>query len=555
MRKLFTLLCAIILASVSIFAAKDVAPKAADLANYYDEGQLCVAVYFEGEICNDIVFIGTYNGWNDQDVTTMVKFEPVEGFEGWWVVAVTDDSEDIQGKPVQLKSDGTVAWEFQTGDKWQIISGTVTIEPGYAGEANLKGYDNTTPVVLVSEGWKDDNTPCGDFAIDGVIYSIISNTLYCVEVCDVTSSIAPNVVIPSSVNIKGIEYAVTGIGNEAFEGCTGLTSITIPEGVTSIGYYAFFNCTGLTSITIPEGVTSIGNYAFDGCKGLTSIEVAGNNPNYTTVDGVLFNKDKTTLLCHPAGKQGAYTIPESITSIDDGAFSGCTGLTTITIPEGVTSIGNYAFDGCKGLTSITIPENVTSIGDGAFSGCKGLTTITIPESVTSIGDWAFYDCIGLTSIAIPKGVTSIDDGAFYDCTGLTSITIPEGVTSIDYFAFEGCYNLISVTCLAEEVPITGEGVFANYDATLYVPCESVEAYQQDAVFGLFAHIEGINCETTSVENTTVDGLQVVGDRIVCNEAFRIYTITGIDYTAQNGNLPAGVYIVRTATTAQQVLLP
>ena len=158
--KKISMLFAALLASVSIFAAKDVAPKAADLANYYDEGQLCVAVYFEGEICNDIVFIGTYNSWNDQDVTTMTKFEPVEGFEGWWVVAVTDESEDIQGKPVQLKSDGTFSWDYQAGDQWTIVSGTVTIEPGYSGEANLKAYDKSAPVVLISGGWKLGNNPC-----------------------------------------------------------------------------------------------------------------------------------------------------------------------------------------------------------------------------------------------------------------------------------------------------------------------------------------------------------------------------------------------------------
>ena len=160
MKKL-TVMFAALLASVSMFASKEVAPKAADLANYYDAGQLCVAVYFEEEVCNDVVFIGSYNGWSE-DPTTMTKFEPVDNFEGWWVVAVTDESETIQGKPVQLKKDGSFSWDYQTGDadSWTLVSGTVTISAGYSGEANLEGYSTAEPVVLVSAYFKNHNSPC-----------------------------------------------------------------------------------------------------------------------------------------------------------------------------------------------------------------------------------------------------------------------------------------------------------------------------------------------------------------------------------------------------------
>lgn len=160
MKKL-TVMFAALLASVSMFASKEVAPKAADLANYYDEGQLCVAVYFEEEVCNDVVFIGSYNGWSE-DPTTMTKFEPVDNFEGWWVVAVTDESETIQGKPVQLKKDGSFSWDYQTGDadSWTLVSGTVTIKAGYSGEANLEGWSTAEPVVLVSAYFKNHNSPC-----------------------------------------------------------------------------------------------------------------------------------------------------------------------------------------------------------------------------------------------------------------------------------------------------------------------------------------------------------------------------------------------------------
>ena len=160
MKKL-TVMFAALLASVSMFASKEVAPKAADLANYYDPGQLCVAVYFEEEVCNDVVFVGTYNGWATTPAD-MAKFEPVEDFDGWWVVAVTDESEVIEGKPVQLQSDGSFSWDYQTGDvdSWTLVSGTVNISAGYSGEAHLEGYSTAEPVVLISAYFKNHNSPC-----------------------------------------------------------------------------------------------------------------------------------------------------------------------------------------------------------------------------------------------------------------------------------------------------------------------------------------------------------------------------------------------------------
>lgn len=179
MKKISMFMLALI-ATVSAFAAPDKTPTKADLADYYQAGQLCVCVYFEEQVCNDIVFAGSYNGW----VTTvedLAKFEKVDGFDGWYVVAVTDASEDIQGKPVQLQSDGTFAWDYQTGDvdSWTLLAGTVTISAGYDGEADLKGYSTEEPVILISKYFKKHNSPCVEVIKHD--YTIILNAPFCAD--------------------------------------------------------------------------------------------------------------------------------------------------------------------------------------------------------------------------------------------------------------------------------------------------------------------------------------------------------------------------------------
>ena len=292
------------------------------------------------------------------------------------------------------------------------------------------------------------------------------------------------VVIPETINGK----SVTSIGDNAFYGCKGLTSIEIPSSITSIENQVFCYCSSLTSIDIPLSVTSIGDNAFYGCKGLTSIELPSSvtsigknvfgecvelasivvdveNPVYNSGAGsnCIIETETNTLImgCKNTTIPSSVTsirdyafcycssltsidIPSSVMSIGDGAFSGCSGLTSIELPSGVTSIRDYAFNGCSSLTSIDIPSSVTSIGDSAFSGCRGLTSIELPSSVTSIGDSVFFYCSSLTSIELPSSVTSIGDSAFSRCSGLTSIELPSGVTSIGDGAFSGCSSLTSI---------------------------------------------------------------------------------------------------------------
>ena len=230
-------------------------------------------------------------------------------------------------------------------------------------------------------------------------------------------------------------------------------------------------------ITIPESivyedvscsVTSIGNGAFSGCSELTSLEIPNS---VTSIGDYAF-----------AGCEGltSIEIPNSVTSIGGGAFGYCSGLTSIEIPSSVTTISRSAFHDCTGLTSVTIPNSITSISMYAFYGCTGLTSVNIPNSVTSIGDRVFQGCTGLTSIEIPNSVTSIGNFVFAGCTGLTSIDIPNSVTLIGNYAFVDCSSLTSITCEATTPPTCGDNVFNNVDkstCTLYVPAGSIEDYK------------------------------------------------------------------------------
>ena len=255
-----------------------------------------------------------------------------------------------------------------------------------------------------------------------------------------------------------IGNSVTSIGSSAFSGCTGLTSVTIPNSVTSIEESVFSDCTGLTSVTIPNSVTSIGSSAFHGCTGLTSVTIPDSVTSIgdgafsycTGLTEILYNaKAAADLDYYSNAFSNAGTssdglravIGNSVEQIPACLFSGCTGLTSVKIGNGVTSIGERAFTGCTGLTSVTIPDSVASIGNGAFYGCTGLAGVTIGNSVASIGSDAFYGCTGLTSVTIPNSVTSIGDGAFSRCTGLTSVTIPSSVESIGSLAFSNCSQL------------------------------------------------------------------------------------------------------------------
>ena len=370
---------------------------------------------------------------------------------------------------VTIPDSVTSIGERAFADCTSLTSVTIPNSVTSIGEGTFYNCDSLTSVTI-----PDSVTSIGDCAF------IVCKSLASVTIPNSVTSIGNRAFCGcESLTSVAIPDSVTSIDDYAFCSCKSLTSVAIPDSVTRIGERAFADCTSLTSVTIPDSVTRIGDGAFASCTSLTGIWVAEGSSHYASdAFGVLFNKDKTTLVQCPGAFSGSYAIPDSVTSICHYAFDGCTSLTSVTIPDSVTSIGVWAFWDCTSLTSVTIPDSVTSIGDRAFVDCKSLVSVTIPDSVTSIGDCAFGSCKSLTGIwvaegnnhyssdasgvlfnkdrttlvqcpgafavyAIPNSVTSIGDYAFYGCESLTSVTIPDSVTRIGC-AFGDCTSLTDV---------------------------------------------------------------------------------------------------------------
>ena len=379
-----------------------------------------------------------------------------------------------------------------------------------------------------------------DFQYEGLYYNLLSGEDHTIEVTFANESYSNNqhyvsgdIKIPKKIIYDSKNYTVTAIGERAFQNCSNLTSVMIPNSVTAIGEGAFCDCSSLTSVTIPNSVTTIGGHAFSGCSNLTSV-----------------------------------TIPNSVTAIREWAFSGCSSLTSVMIPNSVTAIGEGAFNGCSRLTSVTIPNSVTAIEDWAFWGCSGLTSVTIGNSVTAIGESAFNGCTRLTSAKIPNSVTSIGNEAFGGCYRLYSVTIPTSVTVIGWRAFRGCSGLRSIY-VHGEVPIKCNPEFPDNvirEAILYVPTGTLAAYEKVDPWRNFWNIEetdfsGVTTATSdngsqvqlSVESgiLTISGLDT-GTHITIHDLQGRMVYNGTSYTISH--LTTGLYILRTPSLTTKFAL-
>lgn len=274
------------------------------------------------------------------------------------------------------------------------------------------------------------------------------------------------------VNKVVIQNGITTLGQFAFQNCKSMKSIDIPNSVEVIEGNAFVDCESLTSITIPDkiGEESEGFISswFVNCKSLENVDVSSNNKYYSSVDGVVYNKDKTKLIYYPWNKSNtSYKILEGVTSIGEAAFADCEKLTSIDIPNSVSNIETDAFIGCVGITSIKIPNGVKSVEPYTFCGCQSLTYIEIPNSVTIIGDDAFWDCDSLKEVKIPNSVTSIGNGAFLSCDNLTKMEVPNSVTTIGRMAFTACENLKEIK-ISNSVTSIGVGAFGDCKSLTYI---------------------------------------------------------------------------------------
>lgn len=373
---------------------------------------------------------------------------------------------------------------------------------------------------------------------------------------------------------------LTTIGNNGFESCSGLTSIAIPNTVNTFGNYAFYSCTRLTSFKIPNELTSLGFYAFSYCNLLTAFTVEVSNPSYSVINGVLFNKDQSTLILYPVGKQGAYTIPSATTTIATSAFYRSTQLTSVNIPGTVTSIGSYAFTYCSNLTEFITDTNNSnySVVDGVLFDKNRTTLIlypagkigdySIPNSVQTIGNYAFSSSAKMTSINIPNSVSTIGNYAFYYCNTLDNLNIPSTVTAIGSSAFYYCTGLKSIYANSV-LPINlslSTNVFYNINKTLcniYVPKGSLASYQAANQWKDFNNI-------LEKANTYVPVENIVDIRIFPNPVTEYFVVEGLESITtlsllnlegkvvfaklvQNGDrisvgeLPKGIYIARINT--------
>ena len=348
-----------------------------------------------------------------------------------------------------------------------------------------------------------------DFEVDGIYYNILSEEDKTVEVTyrgssydSYSNEYSGDATIPANVTYNSTSYSVTTIGDYAFCDCTNLTSIEIPNSVTTIGIRAFKDCSNLTSIVIPNSVTTIGRWAFYNCSSLASITI-GNSVT-TTGYGAFENCSNLASIMVDENNP-VYDSRNNCNAIIETATNTLVlGCKNTVIPNSVTTIGQGAFIGCSSLTNIEIPNSVTTIGEDAFNGCSSLTSITIPSNVTTIANRAFRRCSSLTSIEIPNSVTTIGGRAFYGCSNAETLYISNSIEEIGSEAFYGCEKLFEIYASSKKAIECNENIFSTItysNACLFVPSGRKFAYEKATPWNKFYIVE---MDYTSIDNIESD---------------------------------------------------
>ena len=467
------------------------------------------------------------------------------------------------------------AHDFAVGGVYYNITSSNEVAVTYKGDSPYSGgYSGnvTIPRMVSYNGTSYNVTSIGEMAF------VFCEYLQKVTVGSMVTSIGESaflmcsnlysVSLPSSLTSIGVfafgecsnlmsitlPNSLITIGSNAFRG-SGLMSVSIPQSVTTIGSYAFGDCYELSSVTIPSTVTHLGKNPFIYCSNLRSIKVQSGNPNYDSRGGcnAIIETATSTLI------SGCMTtiIPSTVTTLGEGSFGGCTGLTAFSVPSTLTTIGSYAYEGCSGLSSVTIPSTVTTMGANPFYGCEklknikvesgnpnydsrggcnaiietaanrlitGCMTTTIPRSVTALGNESFGSCTGLTTIDIPNSITDMGEWTFFCCTGLESIVIPNSVKVIKDRVFDSCYKLASVT-LPNSLTSIGESAFYYCEELPTITIPATVSFIGESAFEGCDNLRDVYTYIKSPADMTVE-----------DDAFSLITS---NYWGRRLNVPAG----------------
>ena len=539
MKKLFQLLMMVQISAFA-FASRDVVPSDDVLANYYNQGEVCLCFFVPAEInCCSIVVTGSFNNWSS-DAAQCVVARSVTGYDGWYEASFVPEANPssyggIQAKPVMLDAYGNFNWEYQVGAATAIRGGVRVVTSGTAGEIDLINYDTGAPNVFTVDAWKQNpctavyhnyritviSDGCNNYAVPFVV-GAITNWDFVQMTLDQAKTQA-NQAATYNYSFRAAEGLQYQIVSGLWDPTTGaMDPNAMPEWEDDaymqklvdgewvripgdVGYNFLTNADANIVFDLRTETLRWARCASDSAGPVSPdrVEIDGlyyilDDANHTAeVTSQIYGRPYWLTEITTANIPSSVTydnVTYNVTSIGEHAFHYCDYLTSVTIPNSVTSIGEEAFYRCIALTSITIPNSVTSIGDRAFWSSTGFTSITIPSSVTSIGAGTFRACSGLTSMTIPNSITSIRESTFRECYNLASVTIPNSVTSIGDSAFCDCFKLTSITCKAVNPPSLGGNVFANVKKTclLTVPTQSVNAYRAADQWKEFTNIQGTN---------------------------------------------------------------